>query len=186
MRKAGVGIILGPDMVGTELPPHESMTEAYQEARLLMAQVAHKDSLRSFRVLVYYGHSGSYAQNAAETMAILNGLAESPDVATIVAGLKIPQGQLLWEEVKTQGIWRDPHAMGEDEQDPFYTCWPPIGEPSKLDYILVNAFFVAETCQVGTETDSSLPTHVPLYFDTPMAIRDLEIVTLPKQFPRPS
>ena len=174
----------GPDMVGTELEIPEVLMPAYHEARLMMAQVAHKDSTRSFRVLVYYEVAGAYGQNAQETMTILEALTERQDVATVVAGdFNIPHSHPVWTEISEQGLWRDPHGRGE-EQEPMYTCWPPNGEPSKLDYILVNAFFVAENGLVGVQTDSSLPTHAPLYFETPVHIRDLQIVVLPRQFPR--
>ena len=74
--------------------------------------------------------------------------------------------------------------MTTDNQSAYVTCWPPNGPPSKLDFILVNGSFVQETCQVGVVADATLPTHIPIFLDTPTRIRDLEVITLPRQLPR--
>ena len=63
-----------------------SLEQPYHEARAHIVMIGAKWSPLKVRLVAYYGKSGCYQENAEELAAVLDQLAEQPDIPTAVAG----------------------------------------------------------------------------------------------------
>ena len=183
-RKGGVAFVTDESVNVVPLPRTPFFQSIYDQARGHMIAVGPVAGKCRIRVVLYYGLSGQYAKNAEEISLLLDELALSPDQPTLLMGdFNVPSEHQLWDTLAAQSFWVDVHGafMGKDVGP---TCWPPNGQPSRIDYCVVNSILMASTVAATQVRNCTFPTHIPIAVSFSLKMEPIQVVTLPRTLPR--
>ena len=183
-RKAGVALIIDDAYAAQALPLPKSLKRPFEEARALCASVSCRAARKAVRLIVFYGKAGAYAANANEVAQILDELAESPDKPTMLMGdLNLPDTHVFWEGFRCQNGWHDVHSCVGQSSLPGPTCWPSNGNPTRIDFVIVNTMLMASVRGAHRIENTTLPVHIPISVDILQDLEPLEVLRLPTQIP---
>ena len=184
-RQAGVALLASTDFSVCSLPREGILEELYVQARLHYVSLSHCASRYPIRVLIYYGKAGRYSENASELTQILDLLGQHPDVPTMVTGdLNLPDWHAFWQGFATQEVWVDAHYNAGTQEAPQATCYPNWGDPSRIDYTLLNAHLANSLKTATVLRGCTFPVHLPLAVQIDLDLEPVEVLRTPLQFPR--